>query len=124
MWIANLSNGTVVTEEDPVVGEMTSWQKLLAKCKEEGLRITGLRLGVGPALVNALGYKQCDGYFQAYEAIRYLFNSDVQRLKQGIGSVVGEDVYITWMEEGNNGLTYIWQEVRPLSLCKIHTTLA
>lgn len=125
MWIANLSDGKILTEDDLKVdaGAISPWNQVIEKCKNGEMKLTGLRLGVGPALVNALPPKQCSGYFQAYEVIRYLFNNEVERKKQGIGSVVGEQVFITWMEQGGNGLTYIWQEVRPLKDCVKHTIL-
>lgn len=125
MWIANVSNGAVITEDEiPVVpNEPTPWMQLLARCQKEGLKITGLRLGVGPALANALPNKQCDGYWQGYETIKFMI-SGAERLKQGIGSIVGDKVYITWMELGNNGLTYVWQEIRSLEECNKGNTLA
>lgn len=126
MWIANLSDGTILTEEDVKLepGGPSPWRYLIKRCQDGEVKLTGLRLGVGPALVNALPTKQCDGYFHAYESIRYLFNTEVERKKQGIGSVVGEQVFITWMEQGQNGLTYIWQEVRPLKDCIQHVILS
>ncbi len=125
MWIANVSNGAVITEDEiPIVdGGPTPWMQLLARCKAEGFTITGLRLGVGPALTNALPRKHCDGYWQGYESITFM-TSGIERLRQGIGSVIGDSVYITWMELGNNGLTYVWQEIRTLKECEIGNTLA
>jgi hypothetical protein len=116
MWIANLSDGSVITEGP--------WKKLLINCKEKDIKITGLRLGVGGTLVTALSNKECDGYFQAYELITFMYHPENRRSRQGIGSVVGDKVYITWLEEGENRLIYATQDVRPLESCLVATTLA
>lgn len=118
-WIANLSDGTVAMESKPVPGERTSWQKLLQRCRDENLRIVGLRLFKYGLTMVALGNKQCDGYFQAYESTKTWFSA-AEGLKQGIGSVVGEKVYITWLSD--TGI--VSQEIRPLAEVKIHTTLS
>ena len=122
-WIANLNNGETIVESRPIPGERTAWQKLLKHCKDDGLAITGMRLTVNGVTVEAMPHKMCDGYFQAYEAIRIMFR-DQQELRQGIGSIVGDKVYITWVDLGvsENGMSYVHQEVRPLEEVKIHTT--
>lgn len=78
-----------------------------------------LRLFRGNCVVTALHKKATNGYFHAYEASQSLHGNEM-RMRQGIGSVVGDKVFITWMNDFGN----IWQDVRDLSDCKIHTTLS
>jgi hypothetical protein len=117
-WIANLSDGNNAFEGQPKPGERSAWQQLLAYCREKNIKITGLQLQRGGIFVNALPVKACSGYFQAYEA-RMMVNSGKQETRQGIGSIVGDQIFITWV----NDLGYVWQEVRELESNKIHTTL-
>lgn len=123
-WIANLSNGDTITEGKPVAGERTPWQKLLRHCRENNITITGLRLSVRDVTIDAMPVKMCDGYLHAYEAERLMW-SNVSKIKQGIGSVVGDLVYITWIDINpfENNMNYIHQDIRPLSEVKIHTTI-
>lgn len=123
MWIANLSDGTVVTETEPIPGELTSWRKLLERLKEENLKITGLRCNVENVLSQAFPQESCDGYFQGYEKIQ-IVNAKVKRLRQGIGSVVGDKIHIIWLELGQNGVVYTNYDIRNLSDNLCHTTLA
>lgn len=123
-WIANLSTGETVVEQAPRPGEATSWQRLLKRCRDEGISITGLRLHVNGVTVEAMPTKVCRGYFQAYQAMRMMFGGN-SKLRQGIGSIVDDSVYITWvdLEQEKNNMNYVHQEVRPLSEVKIHTTV-
>lgn len=124
-WIANLSNGETIKEEKPVEGQPSSWQKLLAYCKKNDVRLVNLRLTIGEYYVEAMPNKMCDGYFQAYEATRIMFR-DTSSLKQGIGSIVGDKVFITWVSlqrDPSSGMYLTHQDIRPLSEVKIHTTL-
>jgi len=117
-WLANLSDGTTVHETPPVPGERTSWQKLLKHCKDNGVEITRLRLFRSGVWVIALPEKGCEGYFQAYEASRSWFSNQLGN-KQGIGSVVGDKVYIVWVSTDGQ----VYQDVRTLESMRIHTTL-
>jgi hypothetical protein len=117
-WSASLSDGRTAFESPPVPGEASSWQKLLALCKEKNLKITRLRLFRGKVRLMSMPQKMCDGYFQAYEQSKSVFAGDVS-MKQGIGSVIGDEVHINWIDDDGN----VWQDVRPLSECRIHTTL-
>lgn len=123
-WIANLSNGETVVEKAPVAGQETSWQQLLKRCRSNDLLVTGLRLYANGITIDAMPTKMCSGYFQAYEALRMAFGGS-SKLRQGIGSVVNDSVYITWIDLGQeeNNMNYIHQELRPLSEVRIHTTL-
>lgn len=118
-WVANLSDGTSVTETEAVPGEKSAWQKLLQRCRDTDVKIVGMRLFRFGFLLVALPHKQCDGYFQAYEASKTWFSAQ-EGTKQGVGSVVGDKIFITWIS--GNGI--VSQDIRPLSENKIHTTLA
>lgn len=120
-WIANLSNGTTAQEAPPRPGERTSWQLLLSVLRDSNpkLSIVRLRLFRAGLQLVTLPEKQVDGYFHAYESTKSLFGGQ-DGLKQGIGSVVGDKIYIIWIS--NDG--FIYQDIRPLSENKTHTTLA
>lgn len=123
-WIANLSDGSTLIEGKGLAGERSPWQQLLQMCRDKDLQISGLRLAVNNVTVTALPPKMCDGYFQAYEAMRIMFRDQIKH-RQGIGSVIGDQVYIIWVDlnqEANN-MNYVYSEVRPLSEVKIHTTI-
>lgn len=119
-WIATLSNGDTAFEGPPVAGEKSSWQKLLDRLDKDNLRITSLRVQRGGVTINALQKKECDGYFQAYESRMTLFQGKPQyAIKQAIGSVVGDKIFVIWIDEANN----VYSDVRELQADKIHTTL-
>jgi len=117
-WIATLSDGTTASEAPPVPGEMSSWQSLIQYTKDNNISITRLVLQRGATRAVAMPPKECDGYFQAYEVKKILWRNINAKL-QGIGSVVGDQVYITWIDDTNT----VTQDIRPLDSCKIHTTL-
>ena len=118
-WSASLSDGSTAFEAPPLPGQPSAWQKLLAICKDKKVEITRLRLFRGKVRVMSMPPKMCRGYLQAYEKTKSLF-TDNESVKQGIGSVVGDQVYINWVDDDGN----VWQDVRPLSECWINTTLA
>lgn len=132
-WIASLSNGETVYETQPEEGKPTPWQGLIERTRNEThttknsevevpLTITMMRLQYGPLMVQAMPHQMCDGYFQAREALHVVYrNIDVN--KHGIGSVVGDNVFITWIEMTPTGQFYVKSEVRPLESCKVHTTV-
>lgn len=130
-WIAYLSNGDTVPEGNPVPGERTPWQKLLQKCRDENIEINRMSLVVNGVQLMSLPQKQCDGFFQAKEVRKHWFESMGEDAKteeirlQGIGSVIGDQVYITWVNltRKEHVIAYITPDVRPLESCKIHTTL-
>lgn len=120
-WIAFLSNGDVAHEQPPVEGERSSWQKLLQRCEEEDIEIRRLSLVVNPANIQimSLPHKQRDGFYQAKEVRRHWFkDSDkaVTLLFQGIGSIVDDKVFITWVSLNSKEHVdaYITHDVRPL----------
>jgi hypothetical protein len=117
-WIANLSNGETVYETDPIPNDISSWRKLIGKCKDNNLKITSLKIRRGDVVLSALPQKQCEGYYHAYEATKSLFTGK-ESLKQGIGAVVGDKVYIIWIStEGE-----ITQEIRSVEVSMPHIIL-
>lgn len=124
-WIAQLSDGSTIVESEPVPGERTPWQLLLQRCRESELKITGMRLQFGNVTVMAMPYKECDGYYQAIEVHRknFISNNPIEVRRQGVGSVVGDSVYITWVEI-KDGQLITRSDVRPLEGSLIHTTLS
>lgn len=130
-WIAYLSNGETVPETPPVAGEPTSWQKLLTRIREDNsLKMTRITLVVNDVQLMSLPKKQCDGFFHAYEVKKHWFESmgesQVQEIYlQGIGSVIGDQVFIQWINitPKEHVIAYVTCEVRPLESCRIHTTL-
>ena len=123
-WIANLSDGSTIVEQKKEEGGPTPWRRLLIHCKENNLQVTGLRLVVNNVTVNALPPKACDGYFQAYEVMKMIFKG-TSRHRQGIGSVVGDKVYIMWVDlnQENNNMNYVNSQVIDLEKVKTHTTV-
>lgn len=120
-WMAALSNGETVKEQ-PVAtpGDRTSWQKLLDRLTAENLKIVGLCIRYLNTTVNALPPKACQGYYQARDqAITFFHGTQSGSIRQGVGSVVGDKVYIIWLDDTGS----VWADVRPLASEKIHTTL-
>ena len=122
-WIVNLSNGETIIEKAVGEGQRSSWQQLLEECRETGVAVTGIRLSVRNITVSGMPPKACDGYFQAYESSRSFYGGKIRHM-QGIGSIVGDSVYITWinLNPGENEMNYVYQDVRPLKEVSIHTT--
>ncbi len=131
-WIAHLSNGDTAHEEAPVPGELTSWQKLLDRCRIMNIQIQRLSLVINDVQIMSMNRKQCDGFFQAKEVRKEFFGSMGERGKQevrfqGIGSVKDDQVFITWFTVSPkvpHVLAYISTDIRPLESCIIHTTLS
>lgn len=132
-WIANVRfadserNDLVIVEEPPVKGEMSSWQKLLDKVRNGEVSLTGLRMQRHGLTFNALPVKSCDGYFQAYEARKKFFRSmgpggEPGHVFQGIGSIVGDKVYVVWVNIDPKSPPYIYTDIRDLKESQIHTT--
>lgn len=130
-WTASLSNGETLTEEKVIAGERSPWQKLLAYMRHNDLKMTGLRLIVGNVSIEAMPHKMCDGYLYAREAKkRFYGNADGYKETEtseshGIGSVIGDQVFITWVDlQPKRHIYTVHQEVRPLSTMKMHTTIS
>lgn len=119
-WKADLSNGKTVVETPNVPGDYTAWRKLLNLLKEDDLKITRLILVRGSTEILAMPPKMCDGYFHAYEDHLAFFSGKKILSLQGVGSIVGDQVFVTWSTF--DGL-HVRSDVRPLDSCKVHTTL-
>jgi len=117
-WTATLSNGENVWESPPVPGERYAWQKLITRLNNENLKITSLRVQRGRVTLHALSQKACDGYYQAYDKHKALISGE-ETLRQGCGSVIGDKVFIQWIDENGN----VWSDIRPFEMEKPHTTL-
>ena len=130
-WIAYLSNGETIPETEPIEGEKTPWQLLLERCRQENIQMKRLSLVFNGCQIMSMTRKQCAGFFQAREVRKEFFGSMGENGKtevhfQGIGSVVGDKVFITWFTvfPKTSMLAYISTDVRPLESCRIHTTLS
>ena len=130
-WIAGLSDGRTVPQTEPVPGEQTPWQKLLTICRESDIEINRLSLIFNGVQIMSMTRKQCDGFFQGKEVRKEFFGSmgdggKQEILFQGIGSIIGDQVFITWftIQPKPELNAYISTTVRPLKSCIIHTTLS
>jgi len=117
-WIATLSNGENVWEQPSPDGEVSAWQKLITRLNTENLKITSLRVQRGRITLTALPARRCDGYWQAYEQFMSM-NSGAQYIRQGCGSVIGDNVIIHWIDQNGN----VWLDIRSLQSEKPNTTL-
>jgi len=117
-WIASLSNGETVFESPPVMGEKSSWQKLLDYIAKNNLKITSLRLMRNGTTVLCDHHKKIEGYCMAYESLRVMFRDTEVRI-QGIGSILNDVVFMTWLNDNGE----VRQDIRPLSEMRVHTTL-
>lgn len=119
-WIALLNTDELVFENAAytgAVGELTSWQMLLARCKADNLRIVGLALRRAGAWVIAMD--NADSYFQARMATSVLNQSRDEHF-QGIGTVLEAQgiILITWVSQ--YGVVY--QDAQPLGTQWVHTS--
>jgi len=115
-WIASLSNGETVFEaEEPVEG-MSAWQYLRKRCADEGLYVTQIRLQLGG--LTFIGISDSDGYCQFWDYTRDAFSRKETRAR-GIGSVVGDKVFCTTVDNYGN----IKQSIRDYNEFKLHCIL-
>jgi len=115
-WIANLDSGETIFETPWEKGKSTPWRQLLERLKKENLKITRMRLQMGGRTFHST--PRAEGYFQAREVHQAMF-SGREKLYYGIGSILGNKVYIVWVNEQGDS----WQDIRPVEMVKIHTTL-
>jgi hypothetical protein len=116
-WIASLSNGQTVFEAQPKPGQMSSWQQLLAWLRENpDVRISQMQLQQAGRTLVAI--PKAAGYVQCYEMHKNM-QSGAEQHYQGIGSIVGDQVFMTWINANGN----VWQDLRPLSELRVHSTL-
>jgi hypothetical protein len=78
--------------------------------------MTMLRLQRNGTTIHAI--PASSGYFQACENIKK-FWAGTENTRQGIGSVVGDKIFITWVDDNGN----IWTQIRELESDRMHTTL-
>lgn len=115
-WVASLSDGSTVFEEPPVPGERTSWGKLQERCKKDGLWVTQIQLQRHGQ--NIVGIQKAAGYaaFMDYRKEGMMGTQSRTAHYYGIGSVVGEMVYCTIMNEQGQ----FWQDTRQLASMRAH----
>jgi len=123
-WIASLSNGETVFQTENVLGERTAWGKLIDRCNEEGLWLTQIQLQISGRTI--VGIKKASGYctFIDYRAEGFMVKrarpgpaKEVRHV--GIGSVVGNNVYCTIVNDQGQS----WQDSRPLARMAVHCIL-
>jgi hypothetical protein len=116
-WIATLSDGRMVWEVPSIPGEKSAWQKLIDMLYAENLKVTSLRIQRGVTLF-ALPKKLCTGYYMAYEKTMAIQSGNTT-IRQGCGSVIGDKVFIHWIDNSGN----IYLDIRDLKSERCHTTL-
>lgn len=112
-WIASLSNGQTVLESNHHDNDTDPWQSLIAWCKENGICITQMRLQYNGITSIAMG--DADGYVQL-KRYRIRDPGGHSTLCHGIGSVIKDTVFITWMNANGDS----WQDICSLDSVRIH----
>jgi hypothetical protein len=121
-WIASLSDGETVFQTENVLGERSAWGKLVDKCAEEGLWVTQMQLQINSRTIvgikNAAGY--CHFMDVRVDGLRQVGGTPMKETRHvGIGSVVGNNVYCTLVNEQGQS----WQDSRPLASMRAHCIL-
>lgn len=117
-WIVRLTTGEIVWETDSDTvspGELSSWQRLVERTHKFNERIVALSMRRGGVVLNTLS--NAESYYQARE-IAISANGKGKRMKQGIGAVIGDYIFINWVDDYGN----VEAEYRPLIKEYIHTT--
>lgn len=118
-WIANLSDGSVVFEDNRP-GQPSAWHRLATYLKEKNLLITGLRLQAYGKTINALPYRdkqgqpQIAGYWHAKRHTAILpvtYGSFTQHQDHGIGYILNNNIHIVWLCQDGT----VQSEVRPVT---------
>lgn len=112
-WIASLSNGETVFETESPIEGMSSWQYLRKRCADENLHLTQIRLQLDG--LTFIGISDSEGYCQFWDYTRDLFSGKETRTR-GIGSVIGDDVYVLTVDIYGN----IKQGVRKFKDLDVH----
>lgn len=128
-WVANALPDQTFLEKPPREGKKSSWQQLLDLVRTGEVVLTGLRMQRHGLTFHTLPVKQCDGYFQAYEVRKKFYGSmgkhgQPEQVFQGVGSVVGDQVFITWVNISPRSYPFIYQDVRSLKESILHTTMS
>jgi len=105
-WIASLSNGETVLEEERN-GDKSPWQSLLEFLVENpGVSITQMRLQhndiTAMCIPNASGYVQCGRMV----ASGVTSGNVVTKYFRGIGAIFGDTVFMIWISDDDKGLIY------------------
>lgn len=97
---------------------MSAWQSLLKRLRETSdLHMTQLRLQHNGRTVVAV--PKAEGYVACYQVHKTL-NTTEQTTYQGIGSIVGDQVFMTWINQAGD----VWQQIEELNKLKVHSTLS
>lgn len=114
-WIASLSNGETAFELTEVAGEASSWQQLKKICDDNSdLYVTQIRLQLDS--LTFVGIPKADGYCQCWEQHRFPMNPNKTIVMRGIGSVLDDKVYLTWIDNSGN----VKQEIRDYKSMDAH----
>lgn len=117
-WVLSLSDGRTILEGEAKDGDPSPWQQIIGYLNETGLKATACGLVWNGHKISAV--PKAEGYFQAYEARMSLLGGEkTRKTSRGIGTVVGDQIFITWISE----IGEIYQEIRPLEDNIVHTTL-
>jgi len=118
-WVASLSNGETVLEWIPEKGERSAWGQLQERCVEEGLHLTQIQLQVSGR--TWIGLFNADGYcfFRDYRQEGLFSGNKKEKHHAGIGSVVGDTVHCTVIDDQNQAQ----QDARPLARMRAHCVL-
>lgn len=124
-WLVNLSDGALIMETPDKPGERTAWQKLLETLRDNPeITITGLRLQHHGITLTTVSHKEVEGFFQAKETWQSWADTGKgetgQRHWQGIGVIVGDTIFCTWIDLA---AAEVRQSLRELNADSIHTTL-
>lgn len=96
-YVASLSNGETIFEQE------CSWNELVYRCETDNIKITQLRLQVfGVTMVTP---KDAQGY--KIERKTILTKKLKEKLVVGIGVLVDNKVYLSWIDESRNILLEI-----------------
>lgn len=106
-WIAYLRNGMIIYE-NVIPHQKSAWKRLYLFLKEYGLYINGLSLeafGQKAELdVYIGGRRTWDGFWQSKGIEAPLSLDAPQIMRHGIGYIMNNKVYITWIRE--DGVVY------------------
>jgi hypothetical protein len=118
-WVASLSNGETAFEFTPEPEDRSAWGQLIDRCKEEGIWVTQIQLQVGGK--THIGIHGADGYcyFRDYRREGFMTERPRERHHVGIGSVLGDTVYCTVLDEQLASQ----QDARPLASMRLHCVL-
>lgn len=115
-WIASLSDGQTAFEGQEVAGEASPWQQLKKICDErDDLHVTQIRLQIDG--ITLIGVPKADGYCQCWEQHRFPMNPNKIIVLRGIGSVLDDKVYLTWIDTHSGNIK---QEVRDYKSMDVH----